>query len=179
MVDVTLVTCLFEKLKSKNLMVVFAESLTAGLISSELSKLPGSSQVLWGGFVVYSTLAKKRLLHVPASIIKQYGVVSGECALSMAKGALKVAFNTKSTSNPICSLAVTGLAGPPSRFDEKNVGTVYIAVARILNPYTCNVSQNIDIEFCSSVKLFHFQGDRNSVREQTLNNGVEMLIKII
>ena len=182
MVDFGLVTHLFEKLKNQHSYVVFAESLTAGLISSEFSKIPGASQVLWGGFVVYSPIAKEKLLGVPSSIIKECGVVSEGCALSMAKGALKVAFDTNN-SFPRYSLAVTGVAGPPSAFDEKEVGTVYIAVAKILNAQAYSIHEScdksIELEYYSNVRLFNFLGDRNAVRVQTLNNGIQMLIDIL
>jgi len=183
MVKFNLVTHLFEELRSRHSYVVFAESLTAGLISWEFSKIPGASQVFWGSFVVYNPLAKEKLLKVSKSIIKEYGVVSEECALSMAEGALKMAFD-KNEIFPKYSLAVTGIAGPPSQFDEKSVGTVYIAVAKILNVYThSDITQSVDgneeFEFYSIAKLFHFQGDRNAIREQTMNSGLKMLIDII
>ena len=202
MVDFRLVTQLFEKLESQSLKnqalhklesnaqslnlrhsyVVFAESLTAGLISSEFSKIPGSSRFLWGGFVVYTPIAKEKLLGVPRSLIEECGVVSEECALSMAEGALKVSFDANQIS-PKYSLAVTGVAGPPSQFDEKKVGTVYIAVAKILNEClsysNCSGDRKNELKFCSDVRLFNFEGNRNAVREQTLNSGIKMLINIL
>lgn len=183
MVEIALLTNLFEKLKNRHAYVVFAESLTAGLISAEFSKIPGSSSVLWGGFVVYSPEAKEKLLGVSKSLIEKCGVVSEECVLAMAEGALKVSF-TETQSFTGYSLAVTGVAGPPSPFDEADVGTVYIAVAKTLNTGTevCfdgNTKKSKQIEFCSEAKLFHFVGDRNAVREQTVNNGVKMLLDMV
>jgi len=188
MVDFNLLTYLFKELKKQQSnaspsYLVFAESLTAGLISSEFSKIPGASAVLWGGFVVYNTIAKEKLLGVPRTLIEKYGVVSKECALSMAEGALKVSFNENAIF-PRYSLAVTGVAGPASLYDEARVGTVYIAVAKILNPesylFPSRYNQKkFDLSFYSNVALFSFEGDRNAVREQTLNNGIKMLVDII
>jgi len=221
MIDCLLLNHLLEKLKSRQLQdkfayVVFAESLTGGLLSSELTKIPGASQVFWGGYVVYNPVAKQKLLGVPSSIIEK-GMVSEECALSMAKGALRVSFDI-SNIYPRYSLAVTGIAGPPSQFDERPVGTVYIAVAKILNvaktfdvssatisdvasaealttgsytscyhtPFSYSCPHSVltarkegELCFYTDVKLFHFAGDRNSVREQTLNSGIQMLIDIV
>lgn len=178
MVDSKLLTDLFEKLKSKNTFVVFAESLTGGLISAEFSKLPGVSSVLWGSYVVYNAQAKLNILNVPEYVIQTYGVVSRECALDMAKGALKVSY-MKGKISPSYSLAVTGLAGPSTNGDKLKVGTVCIAVARLEKIVYANLTAIPSFDFISTSKIFHFEGDRNSIREETLNNGVKLLLEIL
>ena len=178
MVDSNLLNCLFKKLKSKNAYVVFAESLTGGLISSEFSKIPGVSAVLWGGFVVYNSQAKINILNVPEDVIKTYGVVSKECALEMAKGSIKVA-HKKGCVFPSYSLAVTGLAGPASSLDKLRVGTVCIAVAKIEKVIYEDLTVAPSFELASVSEVFHFEGDRNNIREETLNKGVELLLKTL
>lgn len=178
MVDSVLLNNLFEKLKSKKSLVVFAESLTGGLISAEFSKIHGVSSVLWGGFVVYNTCAKVNVLSIPKEIIDTYGVVSRECAVEMAKGALKTSYSRQDPS-PFYSLGVTGLAGPATKDDKLRVGTVYIAVARIDKVTYHDVWDDLIFDISSISKVFHFEGDRNSIREQTLNNGMELLMKLL
>ena len=188
MVDSALLIQLFQKLKKQQSndhpsYVAFAESLTAGLISSEFSKIPGSSAVFWGAFVVYNPIAKEKLLGVPRSLIEKCGVVSEKCALSMAEGALKVSFDENGIF-PRYSLAVTGIAGPASPYDEAKVGTVYIAVTKILNAesylFPTHYNQKKSrLDLHSNAKRFSFEGDRNAVREQTLNSGIKMLLDII
>lgn len=178
MVNSKLLNDLFQKLKSKEEYVVFAESLTGGLISSEFSKIPGVSAVLWGGFVVYNPYAKVNILNVSEDLIKTYGVVSEECALSMAEGALKVA-HLRGYASPSYSLAVTGLAGPATNEDDLKVGTVCIAVAKIEKVTYSDLKDTPIFNIATVSKMFHFQGDRNSIREETLNKGVELLLKIV
>ena len=178
MIDSKLLNSLFKRLKSKNSYVVFAESLTGGLISSEFSKIPGVSAVLWGSFVVYNSQAKLNILKVPKDVIQTYGVVSRECALEMAKGAIKVA-HKKGCVFPLCSLAVTGLAGPASPLDKLKVGTVCIAVAKIEKVVYEDLTLAPSFELASVSEVFHFEGDRNNIREETLNKGVELLLKIL
>jgi hypothetical protein len=178
MVNSKLLNILFEKLSSKSVYVVFAESLTGGLISSEFSKIPGVSSVLWGSFVVYSPHAKMHILHVSENVIHTYGVVSKECALEMAEGALKTSY-IKDGVFPSYSLAVTGLAGPPTNEDVLKVGTVCIAVAKI-NEITYGELKDVPIFDITSIsEVFYFEGDRNNIREETLNKGVEFLLKIL
>ena len=56
---------------------IAAESLTGGLFQSEITSVPGSSDIFTGGFVTYSDAVKTQLLNVPASLIQQYGVSFG------------------------------------------------------------------------------------------------------
>lgn len=176
MISSKLLNKLFEKLKSKKSYIVFAESLTGGLISAEFSKIPGVSLVLWGSFVVYTPYAKMRVLGVCENVIRTYGVVSEECALQMAKGALNTSY-TKGMPYPSYSLAVTGLAGPATNEDELKVGTVCVAVAKIEKIVFEDLTDKPVFDFSSISKTFHFQGDRNNIREETLNNGVELLLE--
>lgn len=178
MIDTEVILLLFRRLKSKNASVVFAESLTGGLIASEFSKIPGSSVVFWGSFVAYSPFAKERILSVPRSVITTFGVVSAECAVSMAEGALRASFAI-GKDYPTYALAVTGLAGPVTRNDLCKVGTVYIATSEILKLDYSDNNQEPVIRCASKVSLFCFEGNRDDIREQTLNSGIKMLLDIL
>lgn len=99
---------------------VTAESCTGGLLGKYMTDIPGSSQVFWGGWVVYSNEAKGRLLGVDARLLETHGAVSREAVTAMARGALE-------RSAAGLSAAVSGIAGPDGGTADKPVGTVWIA----------------------------------------------------
>jgi nicotinamide-nucleotide amidase len=100
-----------------------AESCTGGLVAALLTEIPGSSDVVERGFVVYSNEAKQELLGVPAATLARYGAVSVETAQLMAEGAL-----TRSRAE--IAIAITGVAGPGGGSQAKPVGMVCFACAR-------------------------------------------------
>ena len=57
---------LLARYKSAHHMIATAESCTGGLIAALLTEIPGSSDVVERGFIVYSNAAKEELLSVPA-----------------------------------------------------------------------------------------------------------------
>jgi nicotinamide-nucleotide amidase len=103
--------------------LVLAESCTGGLIGAYLTEIPGSSDVLDRGFVVYSNTAKSELLGVPPALIATHGAVSEEVARAMAQGAL-------AASPADLAISCTGIAGPAGGSRQKPVGRVYMAAAR-------------------------------------------------
>ena len=109
--------------REKGLRIATAESCTGGLIAGLLTEIPGSSDVLDRGFVVYSNDAKSDLLGIPAKLIDEHGAVSEAVARAMAEGAV-------ANSNAEVAVAVTGIAGPGGGTARKPVGLVDIAAAR-------------------------------------------------
>ena len=116
-------TDLIARYRAAGLMAATAESCTGGLIAGLLTEIPGSSNVLERGFVVYSNAAKEELLGVPAETLASYGAVSSETAVAMAEGALRA-------SRAEVAVSVTGIAGPDGGTAAKPVGLVYFACAR-------------------------------------------------
>lgn len=98
------------------------ESCTGGYIASQLTSHAGSSHWFQGAIVSYQIELKERLVHVPATTIEQYGVVSREVAEAMASGVRQACCST-------ISIATTGVAGPAGGTVETPVGTVCIAIA--------------------------------------------------
>ncbi|HEY0644098.1 MAG TPA: CinA family protein [Nocardioides sp.] len=98
-----------------------AESLTGGMLSALLTDVPGASRSFVGGVVSYATRVKISLLDVPASVVREHGVVSEECAVAMAQG-------VRARLDATWGLATTGVAGPDQQ-EGKAAGTVWIAVA--------------------------------------------------
>jgi nicotinamide-nucleotide amidase len=109
--------------RAARLRIVTAESCTGGLIAGLLTEIPGSSDVVERGMVVYSNAAKTAQLGVPAALIDAHGAVSEAVARAMAEGALGHA-------EAELSIAVTGVAGPGGGSVEKPVGLVHFASAR-------------------------------------------------
>lgn len=131
-----------------------AESCTGGMLGAGLTDVPGSSAVYKGGVISYTNEVKERLLGVPKDLLGREGAVSAPVAEAMALGACKV----------LCAdyaVSVTGLAGPGGDDYGNPVGTVYIGCAspeRIIS------------------KVYHFQGNRESVRKQAAVSALELLL---
>ena len=114
---------LIARYRAAGLMAATAESCTGGLIAALLTEIPGSSNVLERGFVVYSNAAKQELLGVPPETLARHGAVSAETAVAMAEGALHA-------SRAEVAVSVTGIAGPDGGTAAKPVGLVHFACAR-------------------------------------------------
>ncbi len=131
-----------------------AESCTGGLIAKLLTDVPGSSEYFLGGVVSYGNEAKRELLAVRRETLEEYGAVSGEVALEMARGAL-ARFDSD------LAVAVTGIAGPDGGTPDKPVGTVYFALARR--------------EGGETTKKREFNGDRAAVRQAASLQALELV----
>lgn len=107
-------------LSSRGLTVATAESCTGGLVSHRITSVAGSSAYFIGGIVSYSNELKLSLLGVPTVVLEQYGAVSRECALAMARG-------VRLRTGADIGVATTGIAGPGGATSSKPVGLVYIA----------------------------------------------------
>ncbi|MFT5576632.1 MAG: nicotinamide-nucleotide amidase [Bermanella sp.] len=99
-----------------------AESCTGGMIASQLTDIPGASQVFEAGWVTYSNTMKTAQLGVDEDLLASVGAVSQEVAVAMAEAA-------KQRSGADIAISVTGIAGPEGGSDTKPVGTVWIALA--------------------------------------------------
>ena len=106
--------------KGKTLAV--AESCTGGAIASKFTAQAGASAYFLCGVVSYSNESKNMVLGVEMSDIAQYGAVSEQVAMAMAKGA-------KVISGADFAISTTGIAGPSGGSKEKPVGTVWIGIA--------------------------------------------------
>jgi nicotinamide-nucleotide amidase len=110
-----------ELLRSHELTIATAESCTGGLLSGRLTDLPGSSDYVLGGVVVYSDEAKVRLAGVDPALIEAHGAVSTEVAEALASGA-------RDALGADVGVGVTGIAGPGGGTAEKPVGLVCFSV---------------------------------------------------
>ena len=72
-----------------HLVLVTAESCTAGLIASRLAEVPGAGKLLECAYVVYSPEAKQRCLGVKRETIERCKLTSEPVARAMALGAIE------------------------------------------------------------------------------------------
>ncbi len=117
----TVIKEISDKLVQREFRMSVAESCTGGLISHEITNLPGSSLFFEAGIVSYSEESKKSVLGVGSSLIKRHGTVSEEAAIAMAEGVRKL------TGTEV-SLSITGVAGPAA-LEDKEIGLVFMAVS--------------------------------------------------
>lgn len=142
------------RLRDARLMLVTAESCTGGWIAKTATEVAGSSDWFDCGMVAYSYEAKQAMLGVRPETLEQTGAVSRETVVEMVSGALV-------HSGATVAVAVTGIAGPGGGTADKPVGTVWIAWKR-RGGYP-------------KAELFHFEGDREAVRRQTVAAALEGL----
>ena len=107
---------------NKGLTLATAESCTGGTIASKFTAQAGASAYFLCGVVSYSNESKNKILGVQMSDITQFGAVSEQVAIAMAKGA-------KVISGADFAISTTGIAGPTGGSKEKPVGTVWIGIA--------------------------------------------------
>ncbi|SEW19918.1 competence/damage-inducible protein A [[Clostridium] fimetarium] len=141
-----------KELINKKLQVVTVESCTGGLLAGRLINVSGVSQVLKQGFITYANESKMKLVNVNESTLKQFGAVSKEVAIEMAKGGIIEA-------DADIGIAITGIAGPNAE-EDKPVGLVYIA---------CCYKDNV------VVKEYNFNGNRQKVRDQSVTKALDLL----
>lgn len=135
------------RLRAARQMLVTAESCTGGWIAKIVTDIAGSSDWFDCGLVAYSYEAKQALLSVNPHTLETHGAVSRETVIEMVSGALV-------HSGASVAVAVTGIAGPGGGTADKPVGTVWVAWKR-RGGYP-------------QARLFHFAGDREAVRRQTV-----------
>ena len=132
-----------------------AESLTGGGIGAILTSVPGASKVFLGGVISYTDAVKREVLGVPASYLSTFGAVSAPVAEAMAMGA-------KMYLQADVAVSATGLAGPDGDDFGNPVGTVFIGYAD---------------ENGTLAREYHFSGDRESVRDQTIAAALELILE--
>ena len=128
--DETISSVIGKLLNQKGATVATAESCTGGLIGNVITEVSGSSAYYKGGIIAYSNELKERLLGVRHETLEQYGAVSEETAIEMARGCLAV-------TGADYAIATTGISGPTGATAEKPLGLVYVAVA-LRNEVVCN-----------------------------------------
>ena len=136
--------------------LVTAESLTGGGIGAALTSVSGASAVYKGGIISYTNAVKHGILGVSRETLDQYGAVSEPVAKAMAEGARKIL-------EADVAVSVTGLAGPGGDEFGNPVGTVFIGYSD---------SKTTLVKHCL------FSGDRESIRHQTIEAALRLVVAV-
>jgi nicotinamide-nucleotide amidase len=148
---------ILDVLATRGLTIAVAESLTGGLLTSELVSVPGASASVLGGVVAYNTHLKSTILGVDAALLAAHGAVHPDVARAMALGVRSVLAVDGEDAD--IGIATTGVAGPELQ-DGHPVGTVFIALSA--------VDQSIVVEL-------HLDGDRQAIREAVVSESLVLL----
>lgn len=136
--------------------IAAAESLTGGSVCVALAEVPGVSDVLRGGVVVYTAESKQAVLGVDEGVLDALGPVCREVAEQMATG-------VRHTMGASVGLATTGAAGPESH-GGKPPGTVWVAV---------------DYEGKVTAKELHIDGERGDVTKAAVNAVLACCVEVL
>ncbi len=152
--DTSLAIEVMTMLQKHNLTISSAESVTGGLFTQNLTRLPGASAFVGGGVVCYTNEIKQNVLHVTVNTLQTAGAVSEACAKELAE-------NIKTMMGTDIGISFTGVAGP-DLLEGKPVGTIYIGIA----------SQQSDTQVYSLT----LAGGRDSIRERAVKYGLYYLL---
>ncbi|MFA5223750.1 MAG: CinA family protein [Candidatus Omnitrophota bacterium] len=142
-----------NKLLSRKKTIAVAESCSGGMLSAELTKKAGASSYFLLGVVAYSNKSKQKILKIPAQLISDYGAVSRQVAISMAK-------NIRKISKADLGIGITGVAGPTGGSVNKPIGTVFIC---------------LDSKKRNTCRKFSFSGNREEIRKETTREALRLL----
>ncbi len=148
-------------LTARHWSIAVAESLTGGLLTAELVRIPGASLVLRGGIVAYATSHQAHVLGVDADVLAAHGAVHPDVAAQMARGvrsALAVAGEPADVG-----ISTTGVAGP-DRQDGHDVGTVHLGFA---------IGEQV-----TTVQL-ELAGSREQIRAAAVSESLDELIRLL
>lgn len=134
-------------LRRRRLSLGLAESLTGGLLASQLVSVAGASKWLRGSVVAYDRQVKLDVLGLPDG-----PVVSEAAAAAMAEGARRVL-------RADVGLGLTGVAGPDGQ-EELPPGTVLVGLA---------------LPAGTEVVQLHVAGDRERVRQFAAVSALDLL----
>lgn len=146
-----------EQLIKSGKTVATAESCTGGYIAHLISSVPGASNYFKGSMVSYSNEVKENVLNVSPQTLEKFGAVSEEVVSEMFYSIIekmKVEY----------AIAVSGIMGPLGGSNEKQVGTVWIAIGSKENMIT---------------KKLVLPFDRTKNIESTSQLAIILLLKII
>ena len=173
-------------LKSQGLTMTTAESCTGGLIFSALTDFSGSSMVMDRGFITYSNASKMAQLDVTPETIAKFGAVSEATVSEMLLGALD-------NSTAHIAVAISGIAGSNSDSGADTATSVQCG-ERIATSVQCKQWNATSVQGEDSTKpqglvyigtqskgnpptilQNHFQGNRQTVREQSVITALHMI----
>ena len=145
-----------KSLTKKGVTLSVAESVTAGGLAHELTKIPGASKVFLGGLIAYNDEIKIFELKISKAELKNHTAVSEEIAIAMAQG-VRVKFKTD------YAISTTGVAGPGQAYGQK-AGTAWVGVASKKESFAVALA---------------LSGDRESIRHAIITSALAALERIL
>ncbi len=144
-------------LRAKNLSIATAESCTGGLVASKITDVAGSSDYFNGSVIAYANSVKQNTLNVDENDLINYGAVSKQVALQMAK-------NVAQNLNADIGISTTGIAGPGGGTAEKPVGTIWIGFWSVNEHFAIKTT---------------FSRSRKINKERAANTALEILRRVL
>jgi len=136
--------------------VSIAESCSGGYLSYFFTFLPGSSNFFKGSIITYTDEIKEDILNINENYIKNYGAVSKEVSIDMAK-------NVKNKFLTDYGISITGNLGPaPS--ENKEIGLIFLTI----------LSKNSDL-----TKIFNIKGNREEIRKKLIYNTIYLFNRFL
>ena len=150
---------IINKLIKNKITISVAESCTGGLIASEITSVPNSSNIFNLGLVTYSNQSKEKLLKIKKQNLKKYGAVSAQICKDMVENLFKI------SKTDLC-ISTTGIAGPSGGSKLKPVGLVYIGIKfkKISKIYMYNFNKKLE---------------RNKIQKKTVNTTFNLLNQMV
>lgn len=145
-----------KSLTKKGVTLSVAESVTAGGLAHELTKIPGASKVFLGGLIAYNDEVKISELKISKAELKNHTAVSEEIAIAMAQG-VREKFKTD------YAISTTGVAGPGQAYGQK-AGTAWVGVASKKESFAVALA---------------LSGDRESIRHAIITSALAALERIL
>ncbi len=154
-------------LLQQGLTLACAESCSGGLLGSRITNTPGSSAYFLGSIVAYDNSLKEKILKVEEKVLRNYGAVSKETAIQMAKGAI-------AATGADVAISITGIAGPGGGTEEKPVGTVFFSLAfrdntRVEVWHRLLIGNREEIKYRTTQKALYFLWSELSKRGEGSN----------
>jgi nicotinamide-nucleotide amidase len=146
---------LVDALRARGLTIAVAESLTGGMLASELVAVPGASTVFLGGIVAYATRLKAELLGVDPELLAREGAIHPLVAEQLATG-------VRQATGADVGLSTTGAAGPDPQ-DGHAPGEVWIGVA---------TARGV------SSRRLELAGDRAAIRLRTVEEALALALGV-
>ena len=154
---------LIKKIRRKKFFnMSFAESCTGGLLSSLFTQISGSSEFFDSSYIVYSNKSKINLLKIPKKILDDYGAVSKNTSLHMAK----CLYNKTKTDIVV---SITGVAGPDGGTKSRPVGTVF---------FTVGSKKKKRMVYKTYHKKFNNLG-RKKIQEKSAMFAIDQILKVL
>ncbi len=156
----SLEAALVKRLRETSKHIAAAESCTGGYVAKRITNVSGSSEVLDGSIVTYANRIKEQFVNVSRETLTNYGAVSSQTALEMARGVRKL-FGAD------IGISTTGIAGPGGGTPEKPVGTVFTAVS------------TEDFEEVRELHIGRGMATREYVRYVSASNALHLALKAL